>query len=290
MGLIEKGLLKIYGVLRNASFKRAVFNALNKKLCVIAAFPRAASRNLAGRICELNDKDIKYTDDVGLCPGIGHHFIDHNKLQIGLPIFRHALIYGHIPINDHNYQILNRYKKVYVMIPIRPLPDVMVSYRDFMKGGHGPLDWRAPNSGPEGCPGFLQLTPKRQMDYLLDYIAPWYLRFLSSWLSVREFFKPVFVSFESQTSQPAETLAAIFGHIEAGFDRDKLEGLQRSTKTYNKNIGVPGRGSELSHQHIQRLKALTAYHPMMSETGLERYLIEGKADQIRRGEDGILFI
>ena len=180
--------------------------------------------------------------------GSGHNFISPDGLIQGLSFRKNTMIFGHLPFNNTNFKTIKRYhKKPKIFVSVRPLPDIVVSYKEHVeKFNFGPLDYHI--EGIAECnPGWDTLDDKRKYDFIISFIIPWYIRFAVSWMEASKKWPVEFVTFEELTVYPQACIQNIIRFLEIDLNpsiKAKLHNTENLPRcNYNKGIG--GRGFEL---------------------------------------------
>lgn len=174
-----------------------------------------------------------------------------------------TVVQQHFKANPGNLQILNSYG-IRPMVLVRSLPDLMVSARDhLLKENLNNLP------GLQVHPEFPAFSPERQLDFVVDMFAPWYIGYFVSWTRAHlEQKVPVhWIRYETISRDwPGGILeAAKYLGLEC-----TAEDVSRALATVEAapassrrlNVGVAGRGKQqLSEPQIERLRTLAGYYP-----------------------------
>jgi hypothetical protein len=163
-------------------------------------------------------------------------------------------------------------------VSIRPLPDIVVSYADQIeKKGTGALDTRMASS-IEGYRFYAALSDEEKYQYLIDYVMPWYSRYMVSWLNFNNDKRVKIIKYDDISKDIQNVLDRIFrfaGDAGMNFEFDRNVALDFKAR-YNR--GISGRGLQLlSADQIIQLKAqakIVRQYPQGPE--IYRYLIEGE--------------
>jgi len=244
------------------------------RLVLLAAFPKSASQHMLYRI-ESGFRDT-HTIRAKIDLGYGHNFLSKTTLLEHIDPGKINILYGHYPLNHANRDVLDTFAGKQAIVLIRSLPDVVVSYADHMrKNSWGPLDW-----GVEGCiechPGFADITTAGQHDFIIRFILPWYLRFLSSWLAYRDTLPVKIVTFEDQTLHAGDTLSEIGEYLQLETVPDRELAADGGVVKVNFNQGISGRGRELlSAAQLEEIARLTDTAGLQRYASLCRYLTHG---------------
>ena len=143
------------------------------------------------------------------------------------------------------------------VVLVRNIFDVSVSMRDHI---HRESIWN-PTFSPD--PAFLDMTPERQLDAVIDLAVPWNLFFVAEWQ--RADVDKLNLRYEDVIENPVDTLERILTFY--GVDKPRMDPAAAWTEAADsgvtrKNVGRPGRGAEaFSDQQVQRVKDLAAHFP-----------------------------
>jgi hypothetical protein len=113
---------------------------------------------------------------------------------------------------------------------------------------------------------FTSLPIERQMDFVVDRIAPWYISFYSSWFAARDRGEVTFlwVSYEELRSDPAATVRRILDYIDVPRTDEEVEcALKKAAGGFTRlNVAKVGRGKALlSEGQMQRVRDLGSFLP-----------------------------
>lgn len=152
----------------------------------------------------------------------------------------------------------------------RDVRDVLVSLREVLVKRIHELDgeaWRHRTSAlfiaPCG-PEFAAWDEERQMDLLVDYAAPWLVRFYATWQRACACgLDAAWCGYGEVTADPAAALTRLGGALALGFDvSDVRRAVQAAASPRNFNVGRAGRGrGALTPAQERRLVRLGAYFP-----------------------------
>ena len=258
---------------------RHLFHKANCRFFVFAACPKSAStylRNLLKIVCRKNMKIVapKISD------GFGHNFISEAEVLKKLNIRKDLMLYGHIPYNHHNATVIKKLTHTpQVIVSLRPLPDLVISYKEHVdKNKFGPLDYRI--AGMSECySGWQSADDEKKFDYIINYILPWYIRFIASWKAASKIWRTDFITFEEHTLHPADSLSNIVQFLQLVTKTSELEALKNPDNVPQKkfNVGLSGRGLKiLKQEQVDRIKALVSlYDDFFAKSNLGKYLLYG---------------
>jgi len=261
------------------AFAQAVFRSTNNGMLVYAAFPRSGSQHLLNLIATCTGNRTKVVK-AKLGTSFGHNFISMRKLLTNPSFGKRLILYGHFPYHKYNISIIEQFSaKPMAMVSIRALPDVVVSYKDYVdKAGFGPLDYRI-DGMTEGNAAWHELDDQGKYDYIIQFVMPWYVRFIAGWLEGAKRWPTELVTFEEHSRHPWQCLVHLGKALNLEMDAAALELLKTpaTLERRNLNVGIDGRGFELlSEQQRDGIRKLLSYygHAFM-QSDLTKYLLHG---------------
>lgn len=258
---------------------KAVYGRVNKGMMVYAAFPKSGSRHLMNLITKCARPRTKVLK-AKTCPGYGHNFISMRKLLTNPGFRKRLILYGHFPYHSHNMSMIEQFSaNPMVMVSIRPLPDVVVSYKDHVdRTGFGPLDYRV--DGLSECNNaWHELDDKGKYDYVIRFIMPWYVRFVAGWMEGSKRLPTELLTFEEHTRQPWQCLVNLGKAFDLEMDAAALETLKvpAMLEKRNLNVGIEGRGFEIlsENQRDGIGGLLSCFGNVFMQSELAKYLLHG---------------
>jgi len=258
---------------------RAFYQSANKGMLVYAAFPRSGSQHLVNLITKCTGDRTKLLK-AKLGTSYGHNFISKQKLLTHPGFGRRLVLYGHFPYHRYNISIIEKFSaNPMALVSIRALPDVVVSYKDHVDmAGFGPLDYRV-DGMIEGNAAWHDLDDQGKYDYIIQFVMPWYVRFIAGWLEGAKRWPTEFVTFEEYTRYPWQCLVHLGEALKLEMDAAALE-LLKTPATLEKihlNVGIDGRGFEvLSGKQRDGIRKLLSYHGnAFLQSNLTKYLLHG---------------
>ncbi len=166
-----------------------------------------------------------------------------------------------------------------MIISLRSLPDIFVSERTKMlKKGVNSIDWRVPGL-IDCCPNFEKLSEESQYDYFIKFIAPWYIRFFTSWMSLEDQIDIKYVCYDQHTEHVEETLLDLCKFCGIQPDPQGIKNVVRLDENSTKATGnSSGQGLQKLNSHqISELEALLDFHEVLRGSKLRHYLLYGNS-------------
>ena len=160
---------------------------------------------------------------------------------------------NHVRHNHETQVLLDRYQIVPIVL-VRNIFDVVVSLRDHVRkeSVYTPAAYVSEDMTKWG--------DARLHDFLVDMAVPWYIHFYVSWMRAEH---RHLVTYEELVSNPAKTLrqALAFGKLPRSLEiiNAALERVQGVGT--RKNVGLAGRGQELTEAHRERILRFCSYSP-----------------------------
>ncbi|PTM40341.1 sulfotransferase domain-containing protein [Bosea sp. 124] len=110
---------------------------------------------------------------------------------------------------------------------------------------------------------FSEFTHEKRFDFLIEHCLPWYINFLTGWLSARNRYpcEILFVRYEDLINDVGGVISRIsrFSGLGQGVDATKY---RQVTGNLRLNEGRSGRGSEmLTPNQLTRIERLLSYYP-----------------------------
>ena len=161
---------------------------------------------------------------------------------------------NHVPYSDHTAELCGDYGLAPVVL-VRDLLDVVVSLRDHLRneGPVSPIFFAGPHHAA--------LDDERLAMMLVRLALPWYLNFYMTW---REAPDALLIDYEDLARAPVATVSKILAFAGAAVKpadvRAAVARVQRD-RASRFNVGVAGRGAELSPEVVRAVLELTDYYP-----------------------------
>lgn len=240
--------------------KYAHKNIIKKKAILIASFPKSGSTHLSSTLQKITGFQKKYL----ISPGENHQQLDLYSPQILNSINTNFVCNQHFRAIDNNIALLEKFDLSCVVL-VRNIFDSIVSMKDHMlKEG---FVW--PSSTFNSS--FLSLSEEEKINAIIDIIGPWYVDFYASWkrfISINPE-KILLIRYEDYIPNQEKIIRQILDFFNIknpkqlpeeviNSYRSKIEANQNVNRF---NIGVVGRGENLSFEQKGRIKKFTTYYP-----------------------------
>jgi len=256
----------------------AIYRAIRTRLFVQSSMPKSASRFLRKVMEETSINGGAFLQPK-ITLGYGHNFLETRKVKLMPGRGRIFRLYGHTPLTEFNHRTLHSIDPRFVsVITIRPLPDIVVSYADHIrKYGLGPLDTRV-KGAVEGNPFFNTLNDEQMYQYLIDFVMPWFSRYMASWLNWEQSGRLLIVRFDDIKNRPSETVSEIFEFSKRNGIDFRRKAAIGTDVVENFNQGLSGRGRELlTEGQIGQLRRQSSFLAgFKNGPEIVDYLIEGE--------------
>lgn len=256
----------------------AIYRAAGTRLFVQSSMPKSASRYIR-KVMELTSTNGGHFIHPKITLGYGHNFLETRKIKLIPSKGRIFRLYGHTPLTEFNQRVMHAIDPCFIsVLTIRPLPDVLVSYADHIsKFGRGPLDTRVKDS-VEGNPFYNSLNNEEMNQYLIDFVMPWFSRYLASWLNWDQPERLLIIKFDDIKDKPNETISQIFDFSKANGIDFKRKATIGTDVVENFNQGLSGRGKQLltKEQFDQLRRQASFLKGFKNGPEIYRYLTEGQ--------------
>lgn len=174
---------------------------------------------------------------------------------------RGTVVQQHLRANVPNLEVIRRFR-IRTTVLVRDIMDVLVSLRDHLSNER--LD-NIPSLYPPHA--YREQPIEQQLDYVIDYFAPWLIQFYVSWARAQQESRTDLLFLDYGTCRADWTGALRRIADQHGLDVSAAElkqSVDRTTAT-NKtrmNKGVSGRGRDLlSADQVERVVRLTKVYP-----------------------------
>jgi hypothetical protein len=218
---------------------------------LLACFPRSGSTFLASILAHLPG-----FQKVSLVPGYGRR---EQELALELLLAAHQstgnyVAQHHVRYSDQTAHLLAAFGLQPIVL-VRNIFDVVVSVRDHLKTG-------ATVIAQGFVPPDLPFKPDEEIDrFIADLLVPWYLNFFASWAGCPDCIQ---VTYEALIADPAATVALLQNRIGlTATDADIANAIavaRGNPASTRLNVGIAGRGKELSPHVARRIRALAGHY------------------------------
>ncbi|WP_372719822.1 hypothetical protein [Novipirellula sp.] len=242
----------ISGLLDQAE-SRVVSSSSDRKFVFIAAMPKSGSTYLSKKLAEYFDSEWGHISDLpGGCEFDLYRPSLITKGNVDLVVQQHTL--G----TEGNVEYLQRYR-AHVIVTFRRLDDTLLSFRRHLLTES--LRWPFVKVNPD----FRQWSVERQLDFLVDFVAPWLVNFYATWKSVqREGIlgkSLMFLNFASLKHDETETLASLVRWItDADPEMSRIKQLVNEERDiYRKSNATRLDEPNFTEEQRQKLARLLTY-------------------------------
>jgi len=188
---------------------------------------------------------------------------EFNEQNIDLPkVLRcceiNTVTQQHLPATHSNINIINEFQLKNIVL-VRNVFDVCLSIYDH---------WHHESIEGPACyvnEQFFELSELKKLDFIIDLVVPWYMKFYTSWYDahLKNTSKFLFFTYEEILENELLFFKKIFKEWGLEYsDEDINKGILESKGQNNRlNKGVAGRGAVLSGEQKERINKLAAYYP-----------------------------
>jgi hypothetical protein len=168
-------------------------------------------------------------------------------------------VHQHVRASESTLKIIRLFN-VHTIVMIRNLLDAVVSFRDHL------VDEGLENPQAYVDEHFLGWKRRRQYEFVIDLILPWYLNFLGSWIEAKKHkdIRLLWLNHSDWIHQPEATLKKIdaFCGLSHSDEAAARAVVQAKKKPIRLNVGRSGRGVELLDDELQaKISHLFSYYP-----------------------------
>lgn len=229
----------------------------NKPHILLACMPKSASTFLATALSE-----VKGLRRCRLIPHGGGR--EQELCPTRLSRYNHCsyIAQQHTRYSAWTQQLITQYRMTPVVL-VRDLADCVASIRDQYR--------REPQGvGPTAffLPGHVNLSDAEIEDAIVRFSLPWYFNFYASWRSAKDV--PIY-DYEDYTRDSLPVMADILKHAGRATSKSELEdalAVVNKGQVAQFNVGKPGRGSELSPNAKDLLRAMLDFYPDFAQDPL----------------------
>jgi hypothetical protein len=229
---------------------------------LIACQPKSGSTFLRNVLCEVTG-----FREIYLC-----HHTELSAQDLFYPIL---LEFAAVPTVTHqhcrataaNIQLMQAFG-IQPVVLVRNLHDVLVSLREYLSAG-------AIRGTRFEVDAWMQASPQRQIDQLIDLVVPWHLEFLASWQACdRERRLPMlWLSYAAMIADKSAALHEILSFHGLAATGEQVAGaiakVERTPERNRFNHGIEGRGrATLTSEQQHRIRRMADYFPSVDFTPL----------------------
>jgi hypothetical protein len=180
--------------------------------------------------------------------------------KLDAAIYTDALfVQQHVRASEHTLKII-RLLNIHTIVMIRNLLDITISIRDhYMKesliGSMAYVD-----------DTFLKWESRRQFEFIIDMVLPWYLNFMGTWLEAgkQQDIPLLWLNYSDWVDEPEATLKKIdaFCGLSHSAEAATQAVAQARKGQIRLNVGKSGRGRELLDEALQaKVRHMLSYYP-----------------------------
>jgi hypothetical protein len=182
----------------------------------------------------------------------------------GLGVVAHM----HVPGSQMALRLIKE-NKIACIVLERNLADAIVSFRDFIESAEirRAVDTQGFLNTSHNViidQSFYERSKSEQLDFLIDFAVPWYLRFHVSWRKYRERDDvPIFsTTYEEVFAEPAKGIAKMLKFAGMNVSPSTITAaIQAVGRSARFNVGVAGRGaSVLSESQIAKIEHMAGQY------------------------------
>ncbi len=184
---------------------------------------------------------------------------EHELCQIKLSRYNHNryVAQHHIRNSEWTQHLIAKYNLTTIVL-VRDLFDVVVSLRDHIRKES--REWPMAHFTQY----HQEMDDAELEEAIVRLIMPWYMNFYAGWRSDPN---ALFVFYEDLTRAPEEAIAAVLKHSKLSPTPEKVkQALERGKEVDNRlNVGVSGRGKNISPRAAEDLQKLLDLYPEFEE-------------------------
>ena len=194
---------------------------------------------------------------------LGFHHLNEQDLYLPKLIDSYSMnvvSHHHTRATKPNLELMREFR-IRPVILTRDIFDALVSLRDHLENESRATPVIAVTDD------FLDQSPERQYDFLIDLALPWYIAFYASWAAAHGAgeIDALWLDYEDVMADRAEALSRILDFYGIKRDQGDIEraiAAAAGSGEVRLHIGVTGRGQALLSEHQkERIRALTRHHP-----------------------------
>ncbi|WP_417377428.1 hypothetical protein [Gimesia maris] len=228
----------------------------------VAGMPKSGSTFISKKIAEYLECDWGHVSDT---PG-GCEFDIYRPALIRKTL-EDVVVQQHTLATNGNVEYLRRFGAT-VVVTLRQLPGALLSFRRHLLNESLRWPFVAIDSD------YRHWDEKRQLDFLVDLVAPWMVNFVATWKIAEAndlLGRPIrFASYELLKNDEFATMASLVESVTGKpADNGKLKACLRQQKTnYRKGTSRPDGDVVFGEVQLERMKALVLNYPSVDLSDL----------------------
>lgn len=172
---------------------------------------------------------------------------------------RNVVIHQHVLGTEGNAHYIFKYADL-IVFQSRNIYEALLSFRRHLLGES--LYWQFMTFGPS----FRTLPPDRQLDQIVDLVAPWMLNFYVSWAGYLKNPPPgaklLHLDYGEVARSESEALRRIIREVEGSCDEERLRiTLDRKIGRYRKKENDWIQQAEFNEEQVARIQRLASFFP-----------------------------
>jgi len=226
---------------------------LNHNSLLISCFPKSGSTFTSAVIANVTGYSMASFVD-------SYEFNEQNLYlpKICVQSAANTVTQQHVPATLSNIDKINKFGIKNVVL-VRNIFDVCISIYDHLHNESHQTPTAFINKD------FFDLSAESKLDFIVDLVIPWYIKFYTSWSDVKKKSSSdfVFVRYDEILADEVHYFQRILQYWDFEFsDEEVLVAINNvKTKKIRLNAGVSGRGCQLTEEQKERIHTYTTYYP-----------------------------
>lgn len=170
------------------------------------------------------------------------------------------LQYQHCLYSDYALKFIQMFD-VKLIVQVRNIFDCLVSAVDYIEKAYlnVPIAFISYEE-------WMKLSREQKMQYVIDFVAPWYLRFWAGWSSIlnNPDVNVRLVKYEDMLADPESMFLDMFNFAGEDVSKEQLknwtESLKKERVDTKRNKGIAGRGEDLPEELKDQVRRLASYY------------------------------
>jgi hypothetical protein len=175
---------------------------------------------------------------------------DTHEYSLEAWVYRSSVTHQHAKGGNENIRLLKRYN-VKPVVQVRDIFDVTGSLFDHIERGRHVV--------PTGYvhQEYFDMTEDEKLSYIIRIHLPWYFNFFMSWREASRGLDALWVTYEQLFSDQVGTVSRVLEFYGLPVDSDRVRSaigeIAENTEANRFNVGIPGRGQNLSERHKEAI-------------------------------------